>query len=234
MRGFWAPIDEDRWIEGDLTVEMVVTLRLPRPSRAINSGPNSLKTLHYCFDIFSETRTLLVLLSRSLRLFKRLVISSLSRPTSSSSVPPSPRPLSPSSSSSLSSSASNSSTTEPVLVGAIQVLHPMENVARGDESGGVVDRSGSLEQVISPPKLDWVDPKVTRITSAFKTGTSVSEYLEKVPILKEYTSLDLLTVKPCLPTETICLGRSPTEPPFFYMYSCLFTNLHVSYLLIIS
>jgi len=67
-------------------------------------------------------------------------MSSLSRPTSSSSAPDSPYPMRPSSSSSSSSSfVSESSTIEPLSVGAIQVLHPVEEVARGDDLGGVVD-----------------------------------------------------------------------------------------------
>ena len=157
-----------------------------------------------------------------------LVMNSLSRLTSSSLDPPSPCPLSPSSSSSFSSFSFNSSTTKPISIGAIQVLYPVENVAKGDDLGCVVNGSGSLDQVISLLELDWVDPKVTMITSAFRIGISVSEFLERVPILKADASLDLLIVEPCLPTETICPDWSPIEPPFFYMYSCLFKNLNIS------
>jgi len=46
--------------------------------------------------------------------------------------------------------------------------------------------------------------------------------------LKADASLSFFRVESCLPTETICLGRSPTELPFFYMYSCPFSELHVS------
>ena len=147
---------------------MVVMLHLSRPPRAINSGPNSAETMCYCSDICSETRTFLILLIYYLSSFKRLVMSFLSRPTSSSSASRSPHPLRPSSSSS-SCSVSNSSMTEPLSVSANQLLHPMEDVAMGDNPGGAIDWSGSPEQVISPSKPDWVDPKVTRITSAFRT-----------------------------------------------------------------
>ena len=103
--------------------------------------PPLVETLRYYSDICSETRTLLILLSCCISAFIRLVISSFSRPTSSSSsAPPFPRPVHPySSSSSSSSSVSNSSTTEPLSVGAIQVLHPVEEVVRGEDPGGVVD-----------------------------------------------------------------------------------------------
>jgi len=104
----------------------------------------------------------------------------------------------------------------------------VEDVVRGDDPGSVIDRSGSPEQFISPPKLDWVDPKVTNITSAFRTETSIANFLDRVPILKADTSNNLISVEPYSLTEAISLGRSSTEVPFFYMYSCLFANLHVS------
>ena len=51
MRGFLAPFDEDCWILGDITVEMDVALRLPRPPRTINSGLNSVEPLLFYSDI---------------------------------------------------------------------------------------------------------------------------------------------------------------------------------------
>jgi len=65
-------------------------------------------------------------------------------------------------------------------------------------------------------------------TSVFTTKTSVADILDRFPVLKEDASLIFFRVEPYLPTETICLGRSPTESPFFYMFSCLFSDLHVS------
>ena len=122
---------------------MDVTLRLPRPPRTINSAPNSVEALLYCLDFLlrhPNTLRLTKLLSSS---SKRLVMSSLSRSTSSSSAPPSPIPSRPSSSS---SSLSNSSMTEPLSVGAIQVLHPVESIFRGDNPKGATNRSSSPEQ----------------------------------------------------------------------------------------
>ena len=73
-------------------------------------------------------------------------MSSLSRPTSSSSGPASPLPSPPSSSqSSSSSSSSGSSTTETLSVGAIQTLPPV-GVVREDDPTGAFDKSGASEQ----------------------------------------------------------------------------------------
>ena len=101
-------------------------------------------------------------------------------------------------------------------------------MVRGNDWGGVVDRSGSPKQVIFPSELDWVEAKVTRITFAFMTETSVADFLDRAPILKANASLNIISIEPCLPTESVSLGRSAVESPFFYMYSCLFSYLHIS------
>ena len=42
-------------------------------------------------------------------------------------------------------------------------------------TAGASDRSGSPEQ-LSPQGLDWVDPKMTQITSAFVKKASVAKF----------------------------------------------------------
>jgi len=143
MRGFlgakrWESLDLK-----DLTVEIVVTHRLPRPLEAINSGSNNVEILCYLSDICSKTRTF-PRLHAVFQLFIRLVMSSLSRPTSSSSTAPSPLPVRSSSSLS-SSSSSGSSITDSLSAGVVQVPHPVE-VVRGDDSANVVEWSGSLSK----------------------------------------------------------------------------------------
>jgi len=70
--------------------------------------------------------------------------------------------------------------------------------------------------------------RVTRITSVYTTETSVSEFLEKFPVLKADANRSFFRVEPCSSAETICCSQSPFESPFFYMYACLFLDLHVS------
>ena len=93
-------------------VEMVAKFPLPRPLGVINNGPNNVELVRYRSDICSETRTIIILLSCCISAFVRLVISSLSHPTSSSSSS-APRPAHPSLSSS-SSSSSSSSVSDPL------------------------------------------------------------------------------------------------------------------------
>ena len=73
-----------------------------------------------------------------------------------------------------------------------------------------------------------MDPKVVEISSIYKTEASVTKFLARQPILKAVEYFHYFSVLPCEPTESVCLGRSGTGPPFFYMYACFFSDLHVS------
>jgi len=62
----------------------------------------------------------------------------------------------------------------------------------------------------------------------YTTATSVAEFLDKFRVLKADANHSFFQVQPCSSAETICLSWSPSESPFFYMYACLFADLHVS------
>ena len=110
------PFDENRWIEGDQTVEMDVTLRLSGLSEAINSVPYSAETLLLLTrtsKIFTHSGVLLIIRP------ERLVMSSSPSSSSSSSL------------SYASSFSLNSFVTEPLSVGAIQTLPPLRMLSGG-------------------------------------------------------------------------------------------------------
>jgi len=69
---------------------------------------------------------------------------------------------------------------------------------------------------------------VTRITCSFVKRDVVASFLDQVCVLKPDVSLDVISIEPCEPTDVVCSARSTTERPFFYMYACLFLDLHVS------
>ena len=75
---------------------------------------------------------------------------------------------------------------------------------------------------------NWVDPKVFGITSVFHTDVFVSYFLNRVPILKASARGSLLSFGPCLLIDCVHKERSSIEPVFFFMYSFLFSDLHVS------
>jgi len=68
---------------------------------------------------------------------------------------------------------------------------------------------------------------VVEISSNYKTEVVVTKFLVKHPILKAGGHSRYFSVLPCEPIESVCLGRSGTGSPFFYMYTCLFSELHV-------
>ena len=105
---------------------------------------------------------------------------------------------------------------------------PQVEVVRGDDPANAVDRSDSPLTAIPLVDLSWVDPKVVEISSTYKTEVFVTKFLAKHPILKAGGHSHYFSVLPCEPIESVCLGRSNTVPPFFYMYTCLFSDLHVS------
>jgi len=138
--------------------------------------------------------------------------------------------MSSSSSSSPSSSSSyspDSSMTKPLSIGAVQKLPPLKNVVWEDYPEGVADRSDSPEQSSLVLELHWVDPKVVGFTSTFLDGASISAFLGKYPILKSDTDERIIGVERWKMTDTICIGQSPSEGPFNFLYSCVFSNLHV-------
>ena len=129
-----------------------------------------------------------------------------------------------------SSSSFDSSTIEPLSVGAVQTLSPLENVVRGDDPEGVSDRLDSPEQSSPLSGLEWVNRKFIAFTFSFLDWASISTFLGRYPILKSDACDGILAVEHCRPTDTICMGRSSSEGHFFFLYSCLFSDLHISLL----
>jgi len=74
----------------------------------------------------------------------------------------------------------------------------------------------------------WVDPRVCEVSSSFYTDAFVAEFLDEVPVLKASAEESLLAFGPCSLEDRVYRERSSTEPPFFFMYVCLFADLHVS------
>ena len=175
-------------------------------------------------------------------------MSTVSRPTSSSSGHSSPSLGRPprfeksSSSSSSSFSSSSTSSAEPTSIGVAEVS-PRVEVVRGDVSANAIDRSDSLLMDIpadvvgrsgSPlaaiplEDLSWVDPRVVEISSLYGTELSVAKFFARHPILKAEEYSSYFDVLPCGVAESVCMGRPGVGPPFFYMYACFFKDLYVS------
>jgi len=99
---------------------------------------------------------------------------------------------------------------------------------RGDDVRNASDQSSSSERLRPHGGPSWVDPKVCEIAFVFHTDASMAEFMDKVPVLKASVEESLLSFSPCSLDDRVYRGQSSTEPPFFFMYSCLFSDLHVS------
>ena len=101
-------------------------------------------------------------------------------------------------------------------------------------SFNVVDRSGSPPTAIPLVDLSWVDPKVVEFSSTYNTEVSMTKFLAKYLVLKagedseDSRDPDYFSILPYGSTERVCMGRAGVGPPFFYMYTCFFSDLHVS------
>ena len=191
-----------------------VTLGIPRSLRAINKVWEQLRFTRY-LCLSSDTSNQPTDLSLPSSFGPRLVMSASSRPDSPSKSPPA-------CSSSSSSSSSSSDRASPV--GDVEGF-PSPGLVRED-AGNASDHSAPFE---GPA---WVDSRVCEVSSSFYTDTSVAEFLDKVPVLKASGEESLLAFGPCSLEDRVYRERSSTEPPFFFMYSCLFADLHVSLSLI--
>jgi len=52
--------------------------------------------------------------------------------------------------------------------------------------------------------------------------------MDKYHLLKLDASYSIFAIYYCQSTHTICMGRSSFDGPFFFVYSCLFSGLHVA------
>lgn len=66
--------------------------------------------------------------------------------------------------------------------------------------------------------IKWIQ----RCLSFFLSETSVSDFLGRILILKSDVIHGIVTVEPCQPIDTVCMGQSSFERPFFYMYLFVF------------
>jgi len=104
-------------------------------------------------------------------------------------------------------------------------------VARPDSPpASVGDRPGSPSTAVPLADFSWVDPSVVEFSSSYDTEKFVAKY----PMLKagedsdDSRDPDYFRILPCGPTERVCMDRANAGPPFFYMYTCFFSDLHVS------
>jgi len=87
---------------------------------------------------------------------------------------------------------------------------------------------------ISSIRIDWVDPEVTEFIFVYQDSSSIDSFMDRHHLLKLDASDSILVIDYCRPTDTICMDRSSSNDPFFFVYSCLFWIFMSPYHLMIS
>ena len=100
-----------------------------------------------------------------------------------------------------------------------------------EESSSVAGSSltRGASQASDGPSYDWVDPTVLRIPSKIKSSDKLDQFLSThKKFLTPDCPADALYVDICDMTDRVCHGRENAPHDFFFVYSTLFSHLHVS------
>jgi len=90
------------------------------------------------------------------------------------------------------------------------------------------DRAGPAEESSHCSRFEWVDPKVTEFIIVYRDSSSIGSFMDNHNMLQLDAAQDILVIDFCRSTDTICMGRSTSGGPFFFIYSSLFYDLHVA------
>jgi len=77
---------------------------------------------------------------------------------------------------------------------------------------------------------EWVDPRVLDIPTRFRGFSALNEFLSKVSMLKSNSPPDVVAIDNCNHIDRICHGRKNGHRDFFFAYTCLFNDLHITLL----
>lgn len=74
---------------------------------------------------------------------------------------------------------------------------------------------------------EWVDPCVLDIPTCFRSSSVLDGFLSKVSILKPDSPSDVVATNSCNHTDQVCHDRENGPQDFFFVYTCLFNDLHI-------
>ena len=95
----------------------------------------------------------------------------------------------------------------------------------------LVDSSWATNLASQPPRhadYDWVDPCVIEHITLFRGSSFVHEFISRVTMLKPDSPSNVVTVDSCSPSENVCHSQEGAYQDFIYVYTCLFTRLHIT------
>jgi len=92
-------------------------------------------------------------------------------------------------------------------------------------SNKVIDFASWLPHYTS---YEWVNPHILDVPTSFKGCSALYGFLSKVSMLKSNYPLDVVATDSCNHTDRVCHGRENGCRDLFFVYTCLFNNLHIS------
>ena len=104
----------------------------------------------------------------------------------------------------------------------------METYVRVNNPEDAADRAEPVKESSHCSRLDWVDPKVIEIIFVYRDSSSIDSFMDNHNLLKPDGADNILAIDYCRPINTICMGQASSNGPFFFVYSCLFSDLHVA------
>ena len=69
---------------------------------------------------------------------------------------------------------------------------------------------------------------MTEFISIYRDSSSIGSFTDNHNLLKSDVADDILAIDYCRLTDTICMGRASSDGLFFFVYSGLFSDLHVA------
>ena len=90
--------------------------------------------------------------------------------------------------------------------------------------------SGSASQSSDDPTYDWVDPSVLNILTKIRTSDDLDKFFSaNKDFIESDCPIEALAVDVCGITDRVCHSRENAPHDFFFVYSTLFANLHVTF-----
>jgi len=77
------------------------------------------------------------------------------------------------------------------------------------------------------PGYDWVDFPVKQYFTQYRSGETVGSFAESVNVLEEDIEDNVISFRACKENENVCHGQEGMKEDFFYVYACLFKDLHI-------
>jgi len=134
------------------------------------------------------------------------------------------------------SSTSHTSVSTPSFSMSGELVGPLKDsplsgvlMVRADGTDMAGESSGDTSLGDSPLRAgyDWVSDQVLTQSSKYCWSTSSEYFVASVPMVVPEVERGFVSMEKCSVNDRVCYGLEEGESDFFFMYSVLFTDVHV-------